>query len=243
MQCAGGFTSESIFFKSDMLKYYCISCFFMYADTVHTNTNHMIKEKDHEKKIIGAALSALTLLSVGCSAIDYNTTGVTIDSFMDDFALIRDNMETFEDLKNNGTITEGADGISYYSSTAEITSDDGTELGEISVNADLEAKTNEIISMEFEIDAPLVAALNDSEMMAEVMAVELDVVMDCIQVMFGMSSTEMETEQSELLEEISEEGIFSSTVVREYGIYNAEFDISAGGKITVNIEPDTIIAE
>lgn len=196
-----------------------------------------------KRKIIGAALTALTLLSVGCSATEYNTTGITIDNFMDDFTLIRDNMETFEDLKDNGTITEGADGISYYSSTASLESDDGTEICEISVDADLEAKTNEIISMEFEIDAPLVAALNDSETKAEVMAVEMDIVMDCIQVIFGMSSTEMETEQSELLEEMSEEGIFSSSVVREYGIYNAEFDISAGGKITVNIEPDNKIAE
>ena len=95
----------------------------------------LLTEKENmimKKRIIAGVMTAGMIFTVGCSP-KIETTGITIDSFMDD--MLNKDLNQFVNLENladNAETKEGKGGISQYTSEADLEYD-GTRVGDMSI--------------------------------------------------------------------------------------------------------------
>ncbi|MGN0585272.1 MAG: hypothetical protein ACI4JD_07440 [Ruminococcus sp.] len=192
-----------------------------------------------KKRIIAGVLTAGMIFTVGCSP-KLETTGITIDSFIDKMSEMDSNdYVSIDGIAANADIKEGKGGISQYTSKADIDYE-GTAFGSSELKAEIETKTNEIISLEYNVS--LLSSihsvmLDDAETGAAFAVSICNRLYDCAEIICGLSATESEDEVEEVIKEIinSDEGEGETT--RSYNGYKVTFSLEdTVSDFTIKIE-------
>lgn len=193
-----------------------------------------------KKRIIAGVLTAGMIFTVGCTP-KLETTGITIDSFIDQMSEMDSNdYVSIDGIAENAKIKEGKGGISQYTSKANF-GYKGTDFGSSELNAEIETKTNEIISLEYNISllsSTQSVMWDDSETGAAFTVSICKRLYDCAKIICGLSATESEDEIEEVVKEIiNNNDAGGGETTRSYNGYKVTFSAEdTFGDLTIKIE-------
>lgn len=193
-----------------------------------------------KKRIIAGVMTAGMIFTVGCSP-KIETTGITIDSFIDKMSEKDGNdYVSIDGIADNAEIKEGKGGISQYTSKTDIDYE-GTDFGSAELKAEIETKTNEIISLEYSVSllsSIQSVMLDDAETGAAFAFSICNRLYDCTEIICGLSATESEDEVEEVIKEIINNNDDSNgETTRSYNGYKVTFSAEdTFGDLTIKIE-------